>query len=193
MNLDKTDQPSGRARHFHAIMVPSVKTAVRCFAQERRGGGNLSFRRRGRAVSEFGFEDAIKLGSLGKPAYKKNNLRPQRWGNFLCSPPRRHANAAHARRAKGLRRHCEGREIHGIVIDTTKLSAGERVHQPKRGTLDGGGIEHKQPRDPQDIAETSASSSPPRASQTNIERPTSTTTTRSSTTCEWARRAPSTA
>ena len=64
---------------------------------------------------------------------------PQGGGSGLCSAPRRHTNAAH-RRAQGLRRHCEGREIHGIVIDTTKLSAGERVHQPKRGTLDGGGI-----------------------------------------------------
>ena len=117
---------------------------------------------------------------------------PQGGGSGLCSAPRRHTNAAH-RRAQGLRRHCEGREIHGIVIDTTKLSAGERVHQPKRGTLDGGGIEHKQPRDPQDVAETSASSSPPQASQTNIERSKSTTTMRSSTACEWARRAPSTA
>ena len=117
---------------------------------------------------------------------------PQGGGSGLCSAPRRHTNAAH-RRAQGLRRHCEGREIHGIVIDTTKLSAGERVHQPKRGTLDGGGIEHKQPRDPQDVAETSASSSPPQASQTNIERSKSNATMRSSTTCEWARRAPSTA
>ena len=116
LDLDKTDQTSVRGWYFHARMLPGVKTAVRCFAQERRGGGNLSFRRRGRAVSEFGFEDAIKLGSLGKPAYKKNNLRPsassgssspvlildftglsnvpkmQRWGGLTCPARRRQSH-----------------------------------------------------------------------------------------------------